>query len=85
MSDVEATILGLELKETAEKAEDAECQAQYQLGEAKAGLEHAAIEAKKKGEEHVQGVSKQSEIEKDILSASLGVVGDEIVAAIAPP
>ena len=47
MSDVGAAILGLELKETAEKAEDVERQAQHQLGEAKAGSEHAAFEAKK--------------------------------------
>ena len=47
MSDVEAAILGLELKETAEKAEDAERQAQYWLGEARVESEHAAIEAKK--------------------------------------
>ena len=46
MSDVEAAILGLELKETAEKAEDAERQAQHRLGEARVGLEHAAIEVK---------------------------------------
>ena len=44
MSDVEAAILGLELKETTEKAEDVERQAQHQLGEAKAELQHAAIE-----------------------------------------
>ena len=47
MSDVEAAILGLELKETTEKAEDVERQAQHQLGEAKVGSEHATIEAKK--------------------------------------
>ena len=39
MSDVEAAILGLELKETAEKADDAERKAQNRL-------EHAAIEVK---------------------------------------
>ena len=47
MSDVEAAIFGLELKETVEKASDAECQAQHRLGEVRVGSEHAAIEAKK--------------------------------------
>ena len=47
MSDVEAAILGLELKETTEKAEDVERQAQHQLGEARVGSEQAAFEAKK--------------------------------------
>ena len=46
MSDVEAAILGLELKEIAEKTGDAERQAQHRLGEAKAELQHAAIEVK---------------------------------------
>ena len=47
MPDVEAAILVLDPKETTEKAEDVERQAQHQLGEAKEGSEHAAFEAKK--------------------------------------
>ena len=47
MPDVEAAILVLEPKETTEKAEDVERQAQHQLGEARVGSKQAAFEAKK--------------------------------------